>query len=257
MSKRSFNYTDRETIKQKHVSYSAREISGAPPVAIVGLELEEYDLPDDAEVYVEAYRGAGYMRERMGTVGDRPERFEFVLREFDTTEGVRLRVKVVGHRDDIDKEGPLLLGVADRIGVNDGDDQDHDLEKLLSMIPFDLKGEIWRVAIEDDGPVLQLERAYWEQRQVVKSGWFFPLVVPSVLREGMRGALADKYRELDEDTWQSRWLNFALSIPVDGELPDPEAETDVIDYWIDVRVEAFCRDQKMRKRIEPIIQGDN
>ena len=254
MPKRTFNYTGRVGIKQKHVFYSAREVAGASPVATVGLELDDYEFPADAEIYVEAYRGAGYMRESLGTIGAWSERREFVLREFDTPEEVKLRVKIVGRRDDV-QGGPLLIGVADQISATEGEDQEHDIEKLLSMMPDDLNGEIWRVEVEDNGPVLFLERAYWEQRQFVKSGWFFPLVVPSILREGIRAALAEKYRELDEDTWQSRWLNLAMQIPVDQDLPGEEAEQEEIDSWIDQRVEAFCRDQKMPKRIAAYVQG--
>lgn len=254
MAKRSFNYTNRVEIRREHVSYATREVSGGSPVAALGLDLESYDLPPDADVYAEAYRKSAYMRVRVGTVADRTDPFEFVLSRFDSPDDVKLRVKVVRHSDN--HAAPILLAQRDRVTPMEGDNQDSDMHKLLSMIPADLNGEICRVSIsESDGPVLEIEREYWDQRHFVRSGWCFPLVVPMVLREGIRAALADKYRELDEDTWKSRWLNLAMSAPVDLELPKADAEGEAIEYWINQCVEAFCRDQKMKQRIASHIEG--
>jgi len=247
---RRLNYTKRQKIRSEHVGVGIRDISGAHPVAVVSVSLDEYNLPGDAELVIEAYRKASYMRIRMGTVADRPESHEFVLSEFPSPEGVLFRVKVIGRSTGLEHDGPLLLAVADRIAPQEGDEQDTDYEKLIRLVPADLAGEIWRMDFED-GPVIQIERVYWtDRRQVVRSGWFFPLVLPTVLRESLCEALDDNYRDTEGDDWRSLWLRFALTLPGDAQLPGE----DDVDDWIDEKVAAFCRVQRMKDRFEPALR---
>ena len=248
---RRINYTKRVKINSESVDISVREIFGAAPVATAAVRLDEYRLPADAEVVVEAYRKASYTRQRMGTIGAMPDRFEFALREFDTPAGVRFRLKVVGKREDMAKDAPLLLGIADRISPSEGGNQDSDCDKLLRLVPAELNGEVWRLDLED-GPVVQIERAYWDERSFVRTGWFFAMVIPTVFRESLRAALADNYRDIEDEDWRSRWLRFSLTVPGERELP--AVGTDTGD-WIDSRVEAFCRQQKIRERFEAVVRG--
>jgi hypothetical protein len=244
------NYTKRQKIKSEHVGIAIREISGAAPVATVSVSLDDYELPVDAKVMIEAYRSASYMRIGIGTVADYSKSHEFVMSEFSSPEGVLFRVKVIGPSSGLQHEGPLLYAVADMVRPREGDEQDSDSEKLIRFIPADLGGEIWRLDFED-GPVILFERDYWNDRsQIVRSGWFFPLVLPTVLRESLRQALDDNYRATDDDDWRSLWLRFALTIPGDGTLPGEED----VEEWIDAKVAAFCRGQKMKDRFEPAIK---
>lgn len=244
------NYTKRKKIKSEHVGVSVREVSGSHPVASISVSLEDYKLPSDASVFVEAYRKASYMRVELGTVGDHIATHDFVMSEFSSPEGVLFRVKVVGQSEGLTRNGPLLLAVADQVSPTEGEEEDTAYEKLIRFVPEDLNGEIWRLDFED-GPMIQFERAYWEDRStIVRSGWFFPLVLPTVLRESLRNALEDDYRSTEGDDWQARWLRFAQSIPGDASLP---SEDDVED-WIDSKVAAFCRSQKMKDRFDPVVQ---
>jgi len=244
------NYTKRQKIKSEHIGVIVREVSGTYPIASVSVSLEEYKLPADAKVYVEAYRKASYMRVKLGTVAAHDPSRDFVMSEFASPEGVLFRVKVVGQSEGLTRNGPLLLAVADQISPSEGEEEDTEYEKLIRFVPEDLNGEIWRLDFED-GPMIQFERAYWEDRSsIVRSGWFFPLVLPTVLRESLRKALENDYRSTDDDDWRARWLRFAQSIPGDSSLP---GEDDVED-WIDSKVAAFCRRQKMTDRFNPAVR---
>ena len=245
------NYTRRQKIKSEHIGVSVREISGAPPVASVSVSLEEYKLPEDADVVVEAYRKASYMRVSLGTVGSYAPSYDFALSEFASPEGVLFRFKVVGQSEGLSRNGPLLFAVADQVSPSEGEEEDAAYEKLIRFIPEDLNGEVWRMDFFDDGPVILFERAYWEDRSnIVRSGWFFPLVLPTVLRESLRNALEGNYRSTDDDDWRSRWLRFAQSIPGDSVLPSEDEAED----WIDSKAEAFCRQQNMKDRFDPAVQ---
>ncbi len=243
---RRYNYTKRQRIKSEHVGVSVREISGAHPIARVSVSLDAYELPNDAQVVVEAYRKASYMRVGIGSVGNLSKNHEFVMTEFSSPEGVLFRVKVIGSSDGLRHNGPLLLAIADKIHPREGDEQEADCEKLIRFVPAELEGEIWRMDFED-GPVVQFEQSYWDDRsQIVRTGWFFPLVLPTILRESLRQALDDNYRNTDDDDWRAQWLRFALSLPGNRTLPgEDESE---IDTWINDKVAVFCRQLKMHER---------
>lgn len=243
------NYTKRQKIKSEHIGVIVRAVSGAHAVASVSVSLDEYKLPYDASVYVEAYRKASYMRVAIGTVGSHAPTHDFVLSEFSSSEGVLFRIKVVGQSEGLSRNGPLLLAVADQISPSEGDEDDTAYEKLIRFVPKDLNGEVWRMDF-DDGPRILFERTYWEDRStIVRSGWFFPLVLPTVLRESLRKALEDE-RSADDDHWSAKWLRFAQSIPGDTSLPNE----DDIEDWIDSKVEAFCRRQRMKDRFDPAVR---
>lgn len=248
---RRINYTRRIKIKSESIDISVREVPGATPVAIAAVKLKGYSFPPDAQVVIEAYRKATYMRERVGTVGESPGRFEFALREFASASGVLFRVKVVGKREDAGKDAPLLLGIADRISPTEGGDLDADYEKLLRFAAAELNGEVWRIDFED-GPVVQIEREYWDERAFVRTDWFSATVIPTWFREALRVALADNYRDIDDDDWRSRWLRFALTIPGERELP---AVGDDVEEWINARIEAFCRQHRYRERFQAAMRG--
>lgn len=244
------NFTKRQRIKSEHIGVTVREVSGAHPVASISVSLEEYKLPADGSVYVEAYRKAAYMRVELGTVESHAPTHEFVMSQFSSPEGVLFRVKVVGQSEGLNRNGPLLLAVADQVSPSEGDEDDTEYEKLIRFVPEDLNGEIWRLDFED-GPTIQFERSYWEDRStIVRSGWFFPLVLPTVLRESLRKALEHNYRSTDDDDWRASWLRFAQTIPGDTSLPSK----DTIEDWIDLKVEAFCRRQRMKDRFDPAVQ---
>lgn len=251
---RRLNYTHRQKIRSEHVGVTVRRVSGTHPIASVTVALEEYRLPEHATVYVEAYRKASYMRMMIGTVSSYPSVYDFEMGAFPSPDGVRFRIKVVSQSEGLSSKGPVLLAVADQISPSEGGEEDAENEKLIRLVPQELNGEIWRIEF-DDGPTILFEKAYWEDRSmIIRSGWFFPVVLPTVLRESLRKALEDKHRSTDEDDWRDRWLSFALTIPGETTLPHDDAEDDDIEDWINSKVEAFARVQRMTERFDPVVK---
>jgi hypothetical protein len=248
---KKFNYTKRQKILSEHVSVSVREISGALPVASISVSLEDYKLPPNADVVVEAYRLASYMRVPIGKAESNTLSRSFELSEFRTLDGVKFRIKVVGQSTGMKHDGPLLLAVADKITPSEGEGlgEESTYNSLIGYLPAELNGELWRLDFED-GPMILFEKNYWDDRHSIsRSGWFFQLVLPSVFRECLRKALSDDFRETEGDDWRSMWLRFALSIPGDAELPIE----DDIENWIDSKVAAFCRKMKMNDRFHSVV----
>lgn len=247
--KAKVNFSGRKKIRRQDVSVSVRSIPGAASIAALSTRLEDYQLPPAAHVYVEAYRKSEYLRRDLGPFESLQSRYEIPLDGFSSSDGVRFRLKVVEKTQLSDHIAPLLLAVADGIPIEGEGELDSDHEKLLATVPGDLNGEIWRVDVWPDGPVLTIERDYYEQRMsFVQSSWFFSLVIPSVCRQALTAALDDGYRELDSDDWRSRWLQFALGLPGDGFLPATDAEDEEVLEWIDGRTAAFSRAVKISER---------
>jgi hypothetical protein len=103
---RRFNYTGRKKIKQEDVPI---QLIGKGPVLEFEADfasLTKYEIPADAKLFVEAYERAAYMRFDFGTVGSisTPTRAERLLTEFEGSDAIRFRVKVV----DAGHEGQLL-----------------------------------------------------------------------------------------------------------------------------------------------------
>jgi hypothetical protein len=239
---------------QDSVYIAVRDIPGGSPVATAAVRLEDYGLPPEGIVFVEAYRKAAYIREKMGTVGDLPEKFDFELCGFGAADGVKFRIKVTGKRGDSPKDAPILLALADQIAPDDGDEDNSDLDKLLRMVPADLEGEIWRLEIVEE-PTLSIDKRYWEDRNnLVRSGWFFSLVLPTICREVLQKALEDNYREIDDEDWRSKWIRFALNLPGPQDFPPPDT-ADEIRQWVNTRVEAFCRNKHIPEHLATAMKG--
>lgn len=249
---RRFNYTKRVKIKREHIRLSVRELEGHPPVAAVSLELSEYRLPPEASLIVEAYRKATYMRVPLGPVSATLTHFEFPLTEFASVEGVLFRVKAIGRSTEMVRNGPVLLAVADHLSPDDNPGDAGGTQSLIRLEPHDLGGEIWRLDLTNQ-PVILFEKTLWKERErIVRSGWFFALVLPTVLRQSITVALTDDYRELDDDgDWRSAWLRFAIALPGDSSLP----EGDAVEEWVDAKVEAFCRWTKTQERLRAAREG--
>ncbi len=252
--RRRFNYTNRITIRKSDVNISVHTTSGPAPVARVSTDLAAYKLPEEAEVFVEAYRMHSYMRSRMGQVLDAATPFEFALTEFDTPDAVLFRLKVVSRRHDLKGTAPIILAAADKLSASDGSDENLNTDRLLTSKPEDLNGELWRLDLEDQ-PVLLIERAYWENRDVICGPWFRSLVIPTILRTTLRHILTSDFREVEGDDWEPRWLRFALEQPGTPPLPPESADPDVIDNWINDCVAGFSRTFNIRGKVDKLIDG--
>ena len=74
----------------------------------------------------------------------------------------------------------------------------------------------------------------------------------TALRQTLTAALADDYRDIEDDDWRSHWLRFALSIPGEREFPDSPED---VESWVDARVAAFSRQLRLRDRFDAALRG--
>src|SRR5688572_6879666 len=130
---RRLNYTGRIKIHRADVLLATRELDGVL-VFDADLRLQDYELPADALVFIEAYRQTKWMRFGFGTVAtlQPPPPEQRQLTEFESPEGIRFRVKITQAENE-----HILLADADRISLSQPEG-DADTESLLEVVPANL-----------------------------------------------------------------------------------------------------------------------
>lgn len=246
MPVRTLNYTNRQRIRREDARIAIREEKSGN-VFDAGLSLADYGLPDDAHIFVEAYRQTQVMRFDFGQIGAIRIPDDRLLRDFDSAEGVLFRVKVVTAAD----PHGLLLAEADQIRPRKSTDEDENRIPLLPVVRDDNMGsEIWRLEFDDHQTLLKVNSGFGDWRALARDPVFIALVYPSVFRSVLwRILIHEEYRDTEDDDWRSRWLRFAVSLPGVG---DPPAEDDEarLDDWVDTAASAFCRCNNIRATYE-------
>ncbi len=244
MAIRRLNYTGRRKITRDDLSIALHEKPNAPATFDADLtQLAQYRLPNDAAVSVEARLQTRWMRFSYGTIGAIVPAEDRALTEFDSADGLQFSVKVTAVSTDPGK----LLAEADRIPVILPGDVDEKRNPLLPVKSHDLGQEVYRLDFSGDEPILLINRAAGDKDAIARSPVFMSIVYPAALREILnriihvegKGDLDD-----DEDSWCSRWLKFARSLPGIGAIPD----ADDSEAWIDDVVASFAKKQAMLEK---------
>src|SRR5438477_4242186 len=139
---RRFNYTGRKKIVRDDVAIiltSDGSVKGFE-ANLSALGDSKYNLPKDARLFVEAYERTAYMRFDFGTTGTitPPPREARLLTEFEGSNGIRFRVKVVDCAHDAQ-----LLAEADGILPLTPEESEQNKLPLLPVRSEDLGQEVW------------------------------------------------------------------------------------------------------------------
>ncbi len=246
---RRFNYTGRKRIPRLKLSLSLNVAPGKALAFDAVVDLGGLLLPASATIYVEAYRRAYFRRFPCGSISEPKFPKNRVLEGLDPDALVLFRVKVV------DKKG-RILAVADRIIPRRTEEEQTDKQCLLPVDFVDLGQSIWRLDLEGDLPILQLNKGIENIREIARSDTFFlTLVYPEVVRQVLYKVVVEEdFTDADadgEDEWMSGWLKFAIQMLGRKHLP-PAGQSEPIKQeklkWIDDVVNAFCSDNLILER---------
>ena len=243
MPVRTFNYTDRQKIRLRDVSITLREENSRNIFDII-FNLENYSLPSDAHIFVEAYRQTQYMRFNFGKVSSIRVPVDRTLIDFDSVEGILFRLKVVSNTD----PHGLLLAEADQIRPNKIISDEDNRIPLLPVVPDEnMWDEIWRIEFDDQQTLLKINSSLGDWKALARDQVFISLVYPAAYRTILsRILLHEKYYDYeDDDDWRSRWLKFTVNLPGVSSPPIDDDEIE-IDEWIDSASTSFCRYQNIR-----------
>lgn len=240
---RSINYTARQKIRRRDLAFTLSESPPSPLYFDAMIDLKQYQLPDDAAVYVEAYHRNDYMRFDFGTVGRLIIPAERTVGQLGRTDAVRFRVKVVA------AEG-LLVAEADGVRPVNLEESEESRQPLLVVRSAELGDEVWQVSCDDETPTLLINNKVGDRNSLVRSGEFACLAWPAVVRQILtRILLVERFSDTEDDRdWRSLWLRFGLRMHQTFRVPEP-ANQDEVEDWIEGVVKAFCSKQKLGEQL--------
>jgi hypothetical protein len=252
---RRFNYTGRARLLGEDVRFSLKQ-EGSQWSFDAVLSLEEYELPADALVAVEAYRQTTWMRFDFGTVGAMQAPANRLLTEFDSPEDILFRVRVTSPGTPEEPHG-MLIAEADRIRLRSPEETEDPRIPLLPVLPADLGTELWRVDFENY-PRLLFNSAAGSYKEIGLNPGFVAIVYPAALREVLGRILhREDYRDLDEpNDWQSAWLRFAAQVLGVGDPPKDGDGEEADDDWIDAAAAAFARKHGLLEKFKTFWDGE-
>ncbi|MCX8117098.1 MAG: hypothetical protein N3G78_04080 [Desulfobacterota bacterium] len=248
---RRFNYTGRKRIPRPKLSFSLRKSSKNTLSFDASIDFTSLDLPGSAQIYIEAYRRAYFQRFACGTVSAPRFPVNSPLEGLDPDALVLFRVKVV------DRKGRILAS-ADSIRPKRKEEDEGARESLLPVEFVDLGNLVWRLDLEGDLPILQLNKRVENIREIARSdGHFLGLVYPEVFRQILLKIVVEEdcndpdAEAGDEVEGMGQWLRFAIQVLGRRHLPPPGQSEPARQQklrWIDEVVEAFCSNHQVLER---------
>lgn len=245
MTTRRFNYTKKVRIAQSDVLVSVRD--SRPPSVSIAVALEGYDLPPHAPVVVEAYADWTQSRFEVGTVSRLETTGALILDDFDTADGVRYRVKVLG----TGAQAGLILAEADRISPVE-EQTASEGRSFVRVRSGDTDHEVWRLRFDESGPVLEISDKLPDWRSSVRSDAFRSLILPSVLRSLLRTAVA-MGEDDDAGDWSADALRLGRSL-TRSEPPDPD-DSEALDYWCDEACSRMAKNALAIEAARALLEG--
>ena len=249
---RKFNYTGRKKIRRSDVRIDLLRDDDSRRFFNISLHLADLELPQTAQVYVEAYHRSGYQRYDFGTVGRLRIPTDRKLGSISASVTPLFRVKVV---DKTGTHGRILASV-DKIRPAGEDNQLAASRSLLFVEYDDLGNTVWQLDLEGDWPVLRLNHTVDEISLIASSdNRFSSLVYPEVLRQILtRILIVDEHTDPDcDDDWPSLWLKLAATLP--GMSAPFQTTSAGRQAWIENAVEAFCANFNLLDKFHQAFQN--
>lgn len=215
-------------IDRSRVSITVTEIGGRRGFLLDRLDLNGTGIPGDMDVVAVARAGNTSVRYLMGTVAA----FERNARPLDGLDRSQpLRFRVLIHAPG----SPKLAASVENLRPRD----DAQSESLLPMEPADLSERVWRLVLNEEGPVLQYNASVFPSAAGAEN--FVPfsaMVLPEALYGVMQWIAKEPGRLDDENDPCFGWSAWLGSIG--AERPPDDDDDDAKEQWCDQTVDRFC-----------------
>ena len=232
MPNRRINFTGRQRILNADLVITVNGESGGPiSFSISKLELDRYDLPANAKVFVEAYKRMSYMRFDCGSVGALSISDALRLSDFRSPEGIKFRIKIT----DVEQQRGQLL--AELSGI-----VDLRRESLLPVEPSNELGqEVYRLDFSDEELTLLINKDCGDWRNVVTEPIFVSLVYPNVVRMILTKLVHSESRPgmEEEGSWMAQWQRLGSQLA--GDTIPAEDDIEICELWVELAVGEFCK----------------
>lgn len=236
MTTRRFNYTECQRIPKRNVVVAIDDDDQGYELSLT-YDIADLGLPDNAEVVVEAYADWTVMRFSCGTVGEPSVPKSMSLTEFDSAEGIRCRLKVLG----VGQQSGLILAEADAIQPSDASDPSTG-RSFVVVRPGDLGSVVWKLTFDEGAPILLLNERLGDWKSFLANAGVRALVLPEVVRQLLREAI-ERGSDDEETDWPAMCEELAAGLGF-GSLPSSDEDDDTED-WVDDVVRKFAQRHRM------------
>lgn len=249
---RKFNYTGRKKINRSDISI---KLIGEKKDKkfFASLDLNGYNLPSSANIYIEPYFRYSTIRFNFGTVGEIIPPQDTLLWEISSNI-IYFRVKVVDETSQVGR----LLAYADHLKAYSEEEEGINPTKSILPVDYnsDLGQQVWKVSFDTSRPVLHINSRFKNGRELVLSEQFLALVFPSVIRQIFTKITEEisSHDETEEDHWSFIWLKYSKSVFNLYEMPYDDSSDSQIETneWIENAVDKFCRKNSVLSKLESI-----
>lgn len=222
------NPTNLRELDRSCVGFSISEIAGRRAFTLERLDVAGSGLAETLRVVVVARAGNTNIRYEMGTVSA-PVRESRSIDDLDRAQPLRFRVLM--HPED----SPMLAASIENLRPRD----DSQSESLLPMEPAELGERLWKLVINEDGPVLQFNSMVFPSAAGAENYLpFNTLVLSETLRQVMQHVAEDPGCLEDEDDPWCAWGGWLDSIG--AERPPAEDDDELKKVWCDQVIDRFC-----------------
>ena len=222
------NPTGLKELDRGRVSISVSEISGQRSFTLDRLDLKDTGLANTLLAVIVARAGNTSIRCEMGAVSNITP-VSHSLDGLDRSQPLRFRALLRA------PDSPILVASIENISTRD----DSQSESLLPMEPADLGERLWKLVINDDGPVLQFNsRVFPSAAGAENYKPFGAMVLPEALRQVMEKIAEDPGCLEDESNPWSAWSGWLHAIG--AERPPADGDEEEQASWCNQVVDRFC-----------------
>jgi hypothetical protein len=233
--RRKLNFTGRKRLAKSVLAVTIVRREGVLEFR-ARLDLTGERIDTHARVFVEAYYRYSYARFDYGTVEHVREPADRRLTEFESTERVQFRLKIVAP----DGNG-RILALLDGVSATVAEEEKEEHHQPILPVNFrgDMAEVVWRLAFDESGPSLEVNANIDGIREFVRTDRvFFALVFPTVVGEVIDYIARDPIDFGDDSGWWADWLRF---INETMRIPAPiEHDEMLLDEWRQDVVTAFA-----------------
>ena len=228
---KTINHTGRRKILRSELQIRMIEHTASAPEFDVDFSLNREKLPDEATVYIEAYKGNTNQRFHFGTVGHTIKPDTRKLDQIDLTAPTLFRIRIV---DETGQHGKLIAS-ADQIRPESDDEAQKN--SLLPVKSTPLEQLTWKLEIEPENkPVLCINSRIPDAGgQLSSNPRFQSLILPAAFRQILMFYLWNEDTD-EDDPIAGQWLRFAEH--VHAEKPH-DNDPLMLMQWIDSVVFEF------------------
>lgn len=245
---KTINHTGRRRIELSEIRINIDTQPDGVPEFSVDFRLNKKGLPDDARIYIEAYRNNTLQRFSFGQVGRITYPENTRLEQLDLSGPVLFRALIVDEREHIGR----LIAKAEALRP-EGDNDEDNKASLLTVRSRPLGQVTWRIEFETGGkPQLCINSRIPNAVEQIKSNPLFQaLVLPAALRHVLLHYLWND----DEDNQQADgWLRFAEHIAT--ERPS-EKDPLALNSWVEDVVDSFSKQFGLCDLLTNSMEGNN